>query len=138
MQSSRLQRSHDGTDVSRLLFLTEFGKPYGAELQGGRGRTAMVAFGLWLGSGAWWYCGFTWVIYCRLADCCAEGENGVRKWVRNFRFVLHTFLQRRFFPRLPCRLPWCPLAGLDGVSVRACLFKRTTLEVSARRTQGQR
>ena len=24
--------------------------------------------------------------YCRLADCCAEGENGVRKWVRNSRF----------------------------------------------------
>ena len=37
-----------------------------------------------------------------------------------------------------CRLPWCPHAGLDGVSVRACLSKRTTLEVSARRAQGQR
>ena len=87
MQSSRLQRSHDGTVVSRLLFFpTEFGKPYGAELQGGRGRTAMVACGLWLGSGVWWYCGITWVFYCRLADCCAEGENGVRKWVRNSRF----------------------------------------------------
>ena len=33
MQSLRLQRSHDGTVVSRLLFFpTEFGKPYGAEL----------------------------------------------------------------------------------------------------------
>ena len=87
------------------FFLTEFGKPYGAELQGGRGRAATVACGLWLGSGVWWYCGLTWVSYCRLADCFAEGENGVRKWVRkwvrNFRFVFHTFLQRCFFPRLP-------------------------------------
>ena len=29
----------------------------------------------------------------------------------------HVSAEVCFFPRLPCRLPWCPLAGLDGVSV---------------------
>ena len=54
----------------------------------------MVACGLWLGSGVWWYCGITWVIYCRLADCCAEGEIGVRKWVRNIRLCpLHVSVE---------------------------------------------
>ena len=117
MQSSRLQRSHDGTVVSRLFFLTEFGKPYGAELQGGRGRTAMVVCGLWLGSGVWWYCGITWVIYCRLADCCAEGENGVRKWVRNFRFCPPHVSVDAFLPTAA--------AG----SFRACVVELASLSI---------
>ena len=38
------------------------------------------------------------IIFGRLADCCAEEEHGVRKWVRNFRLCPPQVSVETFLP----------------------------------------